>query len=158
GFDLFQAIKDCSAPLLAFGGHAAAAGLKVACEDIATFAQLFEERCRATLSPEHLERVLLVDAEVPLAALSVRVVEELERLEPYGVGNPKPMLAAGQLEVVGQPRVVGEQKNHLQLRVRQGHVIMKAIGWNMAERGKALVPGVPCSLVFHPTINEWNNH
>jgi single-stranded-DNA-specific exonuclease len=157
GFDLYQAIKDCSAPLLAFGGHAAAAGLKVASEDIATFAQLFEERCRDSLSPEQLERVLLVDAEIPLAALSVRIVEELDRLEPYGVGNPKPMLVAGQLEVVGQPRIVGEQKNHLQLRVRQGDVIMKAIGWNMAERGKALAPGIPCSLVFHPTINEWNN-
>jgi single-stranded-DNA-specific exonuclease len=158
GFDLYQAIKDCSAPLVAYGGHAAAAGLKLSCENIATFCQLFEERCRNTLSPEHLERVLLVDAEVPLAALSLRVVEELDRLEPYGVGNPKPLLVAGQLEVVGQPRIVGEQKNHLQLRVRQGDVIMKAVGWNMAERGKALVPGIPCSLVFHPTINEWNNH
>ena len=95
---------------------------------------------------------------MPLGALSLRVVEELERLEPYGIGNPKPMLVASRLEVVGQPRVVGEQKNHLQLRVRQGDVIMKAIGWNMAERGKALVPGIPCSLVFHPTVNEWNNH
>ncbi len=158
GFDLYEAIKDCSVPLLAFGGHAAAAGLKVASENIATFAQLFEERCRNTLAPEHLERVLHVDAEVPLGALSLRVVEELERLEPYGIGNPKPILVASRLEVVGQPRIVGEQKNHLQLRVRQGDVIMKAIGWNMAERGRALVPGVPCSLVFHPTINEWNNH
>ena len=100
---------------------------------------------------------LLLDAEVPLASLSIRVVDELDRLEPYGVGNPKPLLVATQLEVVGQPRVVGEQKNHLQLRVRQGDVIMKAIGWNLAERGKALVPGIPCSLVFQPTINEWNN-
>jgi single-stranded-DNA-specific exonuclease len=158
GFDLYQAIKDCSAPLMAFGGHAAAAGLKVLPENIATFAELFEERCRDALTPELLERVLSVDAEVPLGALSLRVVEELERLEPYGIGNPKPMLVASRLEVVGQPRVVGEQKNHLQLRVRQGDVILKAIGWNMADRGKALVPGVPCSLVFHPTINEWNNH
>ena len=65
---------------------------------------------------------------------------------------------ASRLQVVGQPRVVGEQKNHLQLRVRQGDVIMKAIGWNMAERGQALAAGIPCSLVFHPSINEWNNH
>jgi hypothetical protein len=35
---------------------------------------------------------------------------------------------------------------------------MKAIGWNMAERGKALSAGTPCSLVYHPSINEWNNH
>jgi single-stranded-DNA-specific exonuclease len=158
GFDLYEAIKECAGPLMTFGGHSAAAGLKVTCENIATFATLFEERCRDTLSPEHLERVLLLDAEVPLGALSLRVVEEMDRLEPYGVGNPKPLLLAGQLEVVGQPRIVGDHKNHLQLRVRQGSTIMKAIGWNMAERGKALAAGTPCSLVFHPSINEWNNH
>jgi single-stranded-DNA-specific exonuclease len=144
--------------LLAFGGHAAAAGLKIARDDVAVFAQLFEDRCRGGLTAEHLERVTVVDAEVPLGALTLRVVEELDRLEPYGVGNPKPMLLAGRLEVVGQPRIVGEHKNHLQFRVRQGDVVMKAIGWNMAERGKALGPGTPCSLLFCPSINDWNNH
>ncbi len=34
---------------------------------------------------------------------------------------------------------------------------MKAIGWNLAERGQALAAGSPCSLVFHPSVNEWNN-
>ena len=101
--------------------------------------------------------MLLIDAEVPLAALTLRVVEELDRLEPYGIGNPKPLLVASRLEVVGQPRIVGDQKNHLQLRVRQDDVIMKAIGWNMAERGQALAAGSRCSLVFHPSVNEWNN-
>ncbi len=158
GFDLYAALKDCAAPLLGFGGHAAAAGLKLAKDDVAVFAQLFEERCRDGLTPEHLERVMTIDAEVHLGTLSLRVVEEMDRLEPYGIGNPKPLLLAGHLEIVGQPRIVGEQRNHLQLRVRQGDVIMKAIGWNMAERGKALAPGTPCSLVFHPSINEWNNH
>jgi single-stranded-DNA-specific exonuclease len=158
GFNLYEALKDCSGPLVAFGGHAAAAGLKLAKDDVARFAQLFEERCREGLTAEHLERVMLIDAEVPLGALSLRVVEEMERLEPYGVGNPKPLLLAGQLEVVGQPRVVGDQQNHLQLRVRQGSVVMRAIGWSLAERGKALGPGTPCSLVFTPSINEWNNH
>jgi single-stranded-DNA-specific exonuclease len=158
GFDLYEAIKECAGPLLAFGGHAAAAGLKLTCENIPAFAQLFEERCRDVMTPEHLERILYVDAEVPLASLSLRVVEELDRLEPYGIGNPKPLLLAGHLEVVGEPRIVGDQKNHLQLRVRQDNVIMRAIGWSLAERGKALTAGSRCSLVFQPTINEWNNH
>ncbi len=74
------------------------------------------------------------------------------------MGNPKPLLAASRLQVVGQPRIVGEQKNHLQFRVRQDDTIMKAIGWNMAERGQALQPGRQCSLAFHPSVNEWNNH
>jgi single-stranded-DNA-specific exonuclease len=158
GFDLYEALKDCAAPLLGFGGHAAAAGVKLARDDVADFARLFEERCRDGLTAEHLERVTMIDAEVLLGALSLRVVEEMDRLEPYGVGNPKPLLLAGRLEVVGQPRIVGEQQNHLQLRVRQDSVVMKAIGWNLADRGKVLGPGTPCSLVFCPSINEWNNH
>jgi single-stranded-DNA-specific exonuclease len=157
GFDLYEAIKDCSASLLGFGGHAAAAGLKVAEEHVSTFAGLFEERCRRTLTPEQLERVLVIDAEVPLGVLSVRVVEELDKLEPFGVGNPKPLLLSGPLQVVGQPRTVGEHKNHLQLRLKQGDVILKAIGWNLAERGQSLSAGSSCSVVFHPSINEWNN-
>ena len=47
GFDLYEAIKDCSAPLVSFGGHAAAAGLKIACVDIEAFSRSFEERCRS---------------------------------------------------------------------------------------------------------------
>ncbi len=99
-----------------------------------------------------------MDAEVPLGTLSLRVIEELDRLEPYGIGNPKPLLIASRLQVVGTPRAVGDQKKHLQLRVRQGDTILRAIGWNMAERGQVLQAGCQFSLVYHPSINEWNNH
>ncbi len=157
GFDLYEAVKACSERLLGFGGHAAAAGLKVNEEFISTFARSFEDRCRNTITTELLERVLTIDAEVPLGLLSVRVVEEMDKLEPFGVGNPKPLLLSGPLQVVGQPRIVGDHKNHLQLRLKQGDVILKAIAWNLAERGQALSAGSSCSVVFHPSINEWNN-
>jgi single-stranded-DNA-specific exonuclease len=157
GFDLYQAIQDCAESLQAFGGHAAAAGLKLAEENVPAFAQLFEARCRSALTPEQLEKVVHIDAEVRLDLLSLRVVEEIERLEPYGVGNPKPILLSSQVQVVGEPRIVGEHRNHLQLRLRHGNVVMKAIGWNLAEKGRALTAGSSCSVVFHPSINEWNN-
>ena len=157
GFDLFEAIKDCAGTLIGFGGHAAAAGLKIAEENIPGFCRLFDERCRNALSPEQLERVLVIDAEVPLGVLSLRVLEEMDKLEPFGIGNPKPLLMASRLQVVGEPRVVGENKKHLQFRVKQGDVVMKAIGWNLAERARGLVAGGWCSLVFQPSINEWNN-
>ena len=157
GFDLYQAIQACAEPLQAFGGHAAAAGLKLAEENVSAFTQLFEARCRDSLTPEQLEKVVNIDAEVPLDVLSLRVVEELDRLEPYGVGNPKPLLLASHVQLVGQPRAVGEHKNHLQLRLKQGNIVMKAIAWNLAEKGQALAAGSSCSVVFHPSINEWNN-
>jgi single-stranded-DNA-specific exonuclease len=148
GFDLFEAIKDCSDGLIAFGGHAAAAGLKLAPDQLPAFAAKFNERCRTALTPEQLQRAITIDAEVVLPQLTLSVVEEIEKLEPHGVGNPRPILLASDVAIEGQPRPVGEQQNHLQL---------KAIGWNLAQRGQSLAPGTRCSIVFNASINEWNN-
>ena len=106
---------------------------------------------------EQLEREIMIDAEVLLGTLTLGVVEEIEKLEPHGIGNPRPLLLASDLEIAGQPREVGSQKQHLQLRFKQGGHELKAIGWNLAEKGQSLAAGSRCSVVFHPSINEWNN-
>jgi single-stranded-DNA-specific exonuclease len=157
GFDLYQAIQDCSEGLIGFGGHSAAAGLKLTEDRLPAFKQQFEERCRRTLSPDQLHGVITIDAEVPLLTLTLGVVEEVEKLEPHGLGNPRPVLLASDVVVAGQPRAVGESKNHLQLRLQQGDTALKAIAWNMADKGRDLIPGTRCSVVFQPSINEWNN-
>ncbi len=84
------------------------------------------------------------------------MVEEIESFEPHGLGNPRPVLLSSGLFVAGQPRAVGESKKHLQLRLQQGDISLKAIGWNLAEKGRELLPGTRCSVVFQPSINEWN--
>jgi single-stranded-DNA-specific exonuclease len=155
GFDLYEALKECSEGLLAFGGHAAAAGLKLTEEQFPAFAGRFEEYCGRSISTEQRRRVLTIDDQVLFSQLTLGTVAEIEKLEPYGVGNPRPLLLAGDVEVEAQPRPVGEQKNHLQLRLKQGDVERKAIAWNMAEKGQSLTAGVQCSVVFHPSINEW---
>jgi single-stranded-DNA-specific exonuclease len=157
GFDLYEAIKDCSEGLIGFGGHAAAAGLKLTEEQLPSFARRFEERCRLALASEPLERVLIIDAEIPLGVLSLKVVEEIEKLEPHGIGNPRPLLLATDVQVEGQPRLVGDPKKHLQLRLRQGGLVLKAIAWGMAEKGQVLTSGSRCSVVFTPSINEWQS-
>jgi single-stranded-DNA-specific exonuclease len=156
GFDLYQAVAQCAEGLLSFGGHAAAAGLKLTEDGLPAFKTEFENRCRQMLTSAQLERVVAIDAEVPLGVLSLSVVEEIERLEPHGIGNPRPLLAATDLAVVGQPRAVGETKRHLQLSLQQGGISLKAIAWNLAEKGRDLVPGTRCSVVFQPSVNEWN--
>jgi single-stranded-DNA-specific exonuclease len=157
GFDLYEALKDCSEGLIAYGGHAAAAGLKLSADQLPAFARRFEERCRSALSGEQLERTLLIDAEIPLGVLTRAVVDEIEKLEPHGISNPRPLLLANGLEVAGEPRAVGEKKNHLQIRLKQGDQVVKAIAWNLAERGQGIRAGSRLSAVFSPSINEWNN-
>jgi single-stranded-DNA-specific exonuclease len=156
GLNLYEAIKQCSEGLLGFGGHSAAAGLKLPAALFPAFAERFDGHCRGVLTPEQLQKTLTIDAEVPLGMLTSRVVEEIESLEPYGIGNPRPMLVASGVRVMGDPRIVGDRKNHLQLKFSQGSAVVKAIGWNLAERGKKLAANTLCSVAFHAAINEWN--
>ncbi|MCA1684410.1 MAG: single-stranded-DNA-specific exonuclease RecJ [Planctomycetia bacterium] len=156
GFDLYEALKACSERLTAFGGHSAAAGLRLPGAHFPAFAERFDHHCRGALTVEQKEKVLHVDAEVMLGMLSLKVVEEIEGLEPFGVGNPRPVLAAGRVRVLGEPRVVGDRKNHVQLKLAQGSAVVKAIAWNLADRFKALAPDAVLSVAFHPSVNEWN--
>lgn len=158
GFDLYEAIRDSSDGLIGFGGHQAAAGVRMTEAHFPHFAELFNQRCHAGLTPELRQRELSIDAEVSLQMLTLKAVEQLERLEPHGMGNPRPLFLANGVKVVGDPRPVGERKNHLQLRFGHGSTIVQAIGWNLAEKTGGLSRGAVCDVVFHPSINEWNGY
>jgi single-stranded-DNA-specific exonuclease len=158
GFNLYEAIQECSDGLIGFGGHSAAAGVRMAESHFPVFAERFDARCRSSLTPELRERVLNIDAEIPLAMLNLKVAEELEKLEPHGMGNPRPLFLASRARVVGEPRGVGEGKKHLQLKVGQGDAVFKAIGWSLAEKGKELAHDVEFDVVFAASIDEWNGY
>lgn len=157
GFDLYQALRECSDGLTSFGGHKAAAGLKLRPDFLPVFAEQFEAHCSLSLTEEMRRKTYWLDAEVRLGELTIKTVEAIESLEPYGVGNPRPLLVADDVQVAAEPRIVGDRKNHMQLRLAQGNVVLRAIGFNMAHRAADLAPGTSCSVVFEPGINEWNN-
>ncbi len=156
GFDLYEALSACSDGLTAFGGHRAAAGLKLPPGHFPVFAERFVAHCSDRLTAEQRVKVLNIDAEVRLGELSLKAIEAIDELEPYGIGNPRPVLVSGPLSLVGEPRVVGERKNHVQLRFAQGQTVVKAIGWNLAGRARELTPGARCAVAYQPSINEWN--
>jgi len=156
GFDLYEALRACSDGLTSFGGHKAAAGLKLPAGALAAFAERFNDHCLGALTAELLCKELVIDAEVQLGQLTIKAVEAIDALEPFGIGNPRPILVANGVRLVGEPRVVGERKNHVQLRLAQGDVTLKGVAWNMADRMRKLAAGTLCSLAFHPSINEWN--
>ena len=156
GFNLYDAIQACSSGLLTFGGHAAAAGLKLPRAHFEPFAELFEGHCRGALDAEQLTKTITIDAEVPLGALTLKVVEAIERLEPHGIGNPRPMLVATDVRLVGDPKFVGKDGKTVQVRFTQGGTTHGAVAFQLTERFKTLKAGMTCSVAFHPAINEWN--
>jgi single-stranded-DNA-specific exonuclease len=97
-----------------------------------------------------------LDAEAPLSALTSGLLRDLDRLEPYGAANRRPLFLLGGLQVQGTPRKVGGGERHLSFRVSQSGVTLKAIAFGMADRVEELMSADgACCLAGTPKINEW---
>ena len=156
GFDLHAGLTACAEHLTSFGGHRAAAGLKIEEEAIAVFReQLCDYADRNhTVTPSDLE--LRVDAEVRLADVTHRAVKELDRLGPFGRDNPRPIFAATRVELAEPPRTMGEGDRHLSLRVRQYGRTLRAIAFGRGEWAAKIAesPG-PIAISFAASINHF---
>ncbi len=154
GFDVCRALQQCQQDLVTFGGHPMAAGLTVREEAFAGFRQRFwgavEELMDDTLKVPTLD----VDAEVGLADVQFSLIRELERLQPFGMGNPEPCFVSRGISVL-EKRVVGE--SHLKLVLRQpGSVPLDSIGFRMGGLAQAIDAGKGrIDAVFSPELNEW---
>lgn len=159
GFKLHEALQECTADLVSHGGHAAAAGFRIAPTAIPQFRDRFCAVVTDKLGPCVGRHRLRIDAEVPLASLTNGLVEAMQKLEPYGAGNPPPLLLADRLQIVGEPKRLGGGERHLAFRVRQERRELRAIAFGMGDRVPELMAdGGKVCLVFTPKINEWQGY
>jgi single-stranded-DNA-specific exonuclease len=156
GFDLYQALAACRHVLKGYGGHPAAAGLTIEEARLPEFVQGFQ-RVAAGWSEQHGRDPLLhVDAEVKLMDVGPHAVRELDRLHPFGAGNPEPVFVVRNLAMLDM-RVVGD--GHLKLTVRQqGSTPFESIGFRLGDllthRGLSRTASI--DLAFMPELNRWN--
>ncbi|MEJ2009450.1 MAG: single-stranded-DNA-specific exonuclease RecJ [Acidobacteriota bacterium] len=151
-FHLLNALTDCEDVFERFGGHAAAAGFALPSSRIGELTERFEAYARRALTPHDLVPLLNVDAEVDLDQMDWPVYEQVKRLEPFGMGNPKPVFVARGLRLIYPPRVVGEK--HLKLKVGNGSKDFDAIAWRKGEQARLLGSGDTVDLAF--TLDENN--
>ena len=153
-FDLHAALGACSALLGRWGGHRAAAGLSIAPDRLEAFAEAFATHAAGVLTQDDLRRVTPVDAVVQGRELTLGLCEELERLAPFGLGNPNVTLLAVGAEL-SELDAVGNGK-HLRLAVTAGGARSGAIAFG---RGAALDryrrPG-RYDVAFKLDANRWN--
>lgn len=155
-FSMVDGLAACKEHLLSFGGHKMAAGLRISADAIDAFAEAFVARANQTLTPADLQHEIRLDGEVALADLTESAIRELERLGPFGPGNPKPRWVSRELELLGEPRVVGRAGDHLQLTVRDGQTVRRCIAFGQADRQQRLRDGRRFCAAFEPMINEFN--
>src|SRR5581483_7143501 len=127
GFPLHEALAACSAELVTHGGHAAAAGFRVRPSRVDALRERFVRYAEAKFEGKPPAPTLVLEAEVPLAALTYGLLDELDRLEPFGAENPRPKFLAAGLTVDGLPRRIGGGERHLSFRVRQGGTVLRAV-------------------------------
>jgi single-stranded-DNA-specific exonuclease len=154
-FDLHAGLAACSERLLRFGGHRAAAGLEIGASEVAAFRQAFAAHAAAVLSPSDLVPVERVDAVVGPDRLGVPLAEELDRLRPFGQGNPEPTLLVPAARV-GDVRSMGDEKQHARFTIAGGGARARAVAF------RTTAASLPASLddrydaAVRLELNEWN--
>ncbi|MBV8855673.1 MAG: single-stranded-DNA-specific exonuclease RecJ [Acidobacteria bacterium] len=158
GFHMLDALTGCADILEAFGGHAHAAGLSVRRENVAELRRrLNKHAARVMCEGEDGQPCLEYDLELPAEALSLDLCAELEALEPFGAGWPRPVFVTRNLRVVGEPRVLKER--HLKFGVAAGGRVQDCIWWGGAERATATPrPGASIELAYSVEANRWNGN
>jgi single-stranded-DNA-specific exonuclease len=159
GFPLHEALQECTGHLISHGGHAVAAGFRLQPGDLDRFREGFCAVAHRRLGDSPPRGELKIDAEVPFLSLTSNLMLTLEQMEPFGSGNPPPVLLADDLQVVGEPKVVGATERHVSFKVRQQSREIKAIGFNLVDRlGELMSQEGRCCLAFTPRLNEWNGY
>lgn len=151
GFDLVEALTLCQHHLVGFGGHALAAGLSIDRDGVEAFRRAF---CAVAAERVPAARALLeADAQVALADLTADLVDQLDRLGPFGPGNPPPLLAACGLRAVAR-RLLGDG-SHLGLTVTDGSTVAEAIGFRMGPWADLLaLTESPVDVIFVPELDR----
>ncbi len=154
GFDIYKALDACADLLIQFGGHRQAAGLSIAATNIDRFRDRLGALAGEWLCEDDYQPVLSIDSEVALCEINAAFIEQLACLAPYGMGNPCPLFACGDLAVTDK-RPLGADGRHLRLRVKQAGAVSEVLAWNMAAVAQNLEANDSIDLAFIPEFNDW---
>jgi single-stranded-DNA-specific exonuclease len=155
-FDLHKALGESSDLLIRYGGHKAAAGITIARENVEAFARRFNEVAMSMLDIEDFTPEVRIDLEVAIDRVDEKLEKMLRHFEPFGIGNPTPVLVARGVRLAAPPKLVG--KDGIRLRLSTGTGELEAIGWGMASRIAEFDVSVPMDIAFRLERDEYRGY
>lgn len=158
-YHLLNALESCPELFEQFGGHAAAAGMTIKSENIDALREALNVYAESSLTADHLQPVLRIDARISPQTLGLQLVQELTMLEPFGAGNPKPVFVTNGLHLREEPFVMKEKHLKFWLDDGSGHRF-EAVWWDGVERsqGRTLTPGSRIEMAYTAEVNTWQSN
>ena len=152
GVDLYAALDACRDLFLRFGGHRQAAGLTIAADRVDAFRARLSEAVGQQLQGRALMPETAYDSALSLREITLDLIDDIRRLEPFGTGNPAPVFLLRDVDILSA-RAVGSEQAHLKLTLSQGGTMMDAIAFRMGHRAGTLQG--PCDLAVTPEANTF---
>jgi len=150
-FHVAKALSKLSPLLISHGGHAEAGGFSILPENIETFKKSFNELAFEVFSINPPQREILVDCNIEFKDINIQLVQEIQSLAPFGVGNPSPLFLSRKVEIE-HLQLIGE--NHVKMQLKQNDTIRNAIAWRM--RGNPLlIRGKVIDLAYALELNTY---
>ena len=157
GFDVYNAIEECSEFLEQFGGHRYAAGLTLPVGNVDAFRKKFEEVVRRRITEEMLTPLVTIDLEIKLNRINDKFFQNLRRMAPFGPGNMQPVFSSSNIRAQnGSVRVLKEE--HLKfLAIEQDTgASITVIGFGMAKYAELIESGMQLKMAYNLGENEFN--
>lgn len=158
GFDLYEAIKECSEYLENYGGHMYAAGLTLKKENLMPFEDKFEKVVAEKITEDILTPVVQIDTYLDFKQITPKFFRILKQFQPFGPGNQSPVFITENVYDNGNGRLVGSGNGHMKLELIQEdepYRYISAIAFNRAEHFEHLHAGNPVDICYSIAENYY---
>lgn len=157
GFDVYRAVESARDLLENFGGHTYAVGLSLKEENIPEFSRRFEEYVAKNILPSQRQPLLEIDAVITFSEITPTFFAMLNRFNPFGPGNQKPVFCTRNVKDFGTSKLVGRRSEHIKLELVDdtSGKVYNGIAFNMARHFEHIHAGLPFDICY--TIED-NKH
>ncbi len=159
GFHLTNFLRGLKKHLVDVGGHAAAAGFTIEQKRLSTFIKAAERKADTLLKTKDLEKKLEVDFSMPLSLISMRLAQALEKLQPFGTGNPQPVFYS-EAELI-DAKIFGKKNEHLKFYVkdpRKNSFPLEIVAFGQADLFQNLSTGMKMNITYTLMIDRWGGN
>lgn len=156
GYEMYEELNKCAGLLSRFGGHAMAAGFSLPVENIDSFRKKLNEE--QNLTDADLTKTVWIDVPMPGSYVTEKLIGELNELEPFGKGNPRPVFADRNMRITGK-KLLGKKQNLYKLTLSGADgKVLKAIKFKAEGETDMPEVGSLINILYYPEINEYNGY